>query len=250
MSNLKQLINAARNDLRVTPRLTAWLSKGEELVLSPATAAFVAEQTMTVPRIRSGSFSSSSRGSCTRQQVLDYLGYPVTDDKPVDTRLRAIFSDGHWRHLRWQALLLEIGVLTHAESKWVLPGYRLQGSVDGINATEKWGFELKGANSNSFRQVVKSGPMRNHLMQIHTYMLGTGLTEFSLIYECKDTQDFVEFRVEMSSDVGDSVLQELGELNVAVDLKKLPPVLAECSTTPNPRCKYATVCHGARWTKP
>jgi hypothetical protein len=243
--SLKNLLKAIKEDQRVSPRVQMWLSKGGDLTLTDNTAKLITLQTTTEPRERSGSFSSSSRGNCHRQQALGYLGAETSPR--VDTKLQNIFLDGHWRHLRWQALLLEIGVLTHMEVPWDMPHYRLKGTLDGVNINEGWGFELKGANDNSYKGVVRNGPMHSHLMQIHTYMLGTGLKEFALIYENKNTNEFTEFTIHEDDEIMAEVIDELVLLNDGVSDKELPPMLTECQITPDYQCRYRDVCPSAVW---
>ncbi|CAB5220299.1 hypothetical protein UFOVP238_19 [uncultured Caudovirales phage] len=245
--SLKNLIKAIKSDQRISPAVQTWFSQNQELVLSKHTASLIAEQMVKVPRDRSASFSSSSRGDCHRKQVFGYLGAPTSAS--IDTKLRNIFLDGHWRHHRWQALLLHLGVLTHIESPWEIPELRLKGSLDGVNAEQEWGFELKGINDNGYKNVLHNGPLHKHLLQIHTYMVGTGMDEFALVYENKNTNDFVEFTVHKDDDIMGQVMDELGLLNDSVDTKTLPPMLIQCQETPDYQCAYREHCPkaGARW---
>lgn len=243
--SLKNLIKAIKEDQRVSPRVHLWYSQGKELVLSKEVAMIMAGQMITEPRDRRGSFSSSSRGDCVRKQVFGYLG---TDHLPsIDNKLRSIFLDGHWRHFRWQALLLELGILTHIEVPWELPEFRLKGTLDGVSSQEKWGFELKGINDYGYKDVLRNGPKHNHLLQIHTYMMGTGLEEFALIYENKNTNEFVEFTVLKDDDIMDQVKEEIYLLNDSVETLTLPPMLTECQVSPAAWCQYREHCPKAVW---
>ena len=45
--------------------------------------------------------------------MFQYIGVPVMSRG--DSRLHSIFIDGTWRHIRWQMMLLEAGILTDIE---------------------------------------------------------------------------------------------------------------------------------------
>lgn len=112
---------------------------------------------------------------------------------------------------------------------------------------EEWGVEIKGCNSNVYRDVVKLGPLEHHLLQIGTYMLGTGFRRFSLIYDNKDTSEFKEYVIEWDDVTIDEVEDELGRLNDHIESKTLPEVLDGCKETTRYDCAYRNQCHGAQW---
>ena len=175
-----------QTNLLVTPRLQRWYFDNSHLLPSEEHAELLKKIVLTVPRNRSASFSSSSRGQCLRKQVFGYLG--VSSSGEVDPGLHAIFVDGTWRHLRWQMLLLTAGILTDIEVPFHRKDMRLRGSLDGENADERWGFELKGTSDTQIVTGYKE-PIPYHILQVHTYFVGKPeLERFSLIYEDKKFQ--------------------------------------------------------------
>lgn len=242
-SKLIKSLNAT-NQL-VTPRLEKWLFNNSHLLVSDEHADILKQTVTAVPRNRSASFSSSSRGQCHRKQVFGYLGVPSTSE--VEPGLHAIFIDGTWRHLRWQMLLLTAGILTDIEVPFHRSDLRLRGSLDGQNADEAWGFELKGT-SDSEIVYGKKPPIPYHILQVHTYFLGKPeLERFSLIYEDKRYQTWKEIVVERDPKILGIVRDELVYLNWCIDQRKLPDVLEECRHGEGitfKKCQYRSICLG------
>lgn len=232
-----------KNNLLVTPRLELWLMRNSHLLVSEINAEILKTVVTTKPRDRSNAFSSSTRGSCHRAQMFQYLGVPSAGE--IDPGLHAIFIDGTWRHLRWQMLLLEAGILTDIEVPFYNEEYRLKGSLDGTNEEEGWGFELKGTSNSS----VVSGaapPFPYHELQIHTYFVGRpDLQKFVLLYEDKRYQSWREVIVERDPKIMRAVHDELEYLNACVDDRVLPPVLTECKAGQGQtfrKCSFRDIC--------
>lgn len=195
MSGLRQIVRAAKEseNLVVTPRLTAWLVQHGDEELDAKVAQRVYDLLTTKPRNRVASFSSSSAGNCIRRQVFEYVG-AAGGAVPTPT-LQNIFSDGKWRHLRWQAMLLMAGILTTVEYPLSWPAKRSKGSVDGHGFVpdthpryggREFGFELKGANPYVWQTVDKTGaPPDKTLNQVHRYFLLSGFDLFVVVYENK-----------------------------------------------------------------
>lgn len=221
----------------ITPRLNMFLMKNPNLVLRDDVAERIMELLLAKPRVRSGSFSSSSAGVCLRRQVYDYLGIGGT---PVNApQLQQIFYDGTWRHLRWQAVLLQAGLLTDIEFPLTWPHKRSVGTMDGLgqvpddHPNEMWrgmefGFELKGINTYGFRTAQASGVKEEHLDQIHRYFLSGGFDLFVVIYEDKNTQEWLEWVIEPDPVRMDAQRRELESLNAYVDKKLIPVMLDGC----------------------
>jgi hypothetical protein len=127
--------------LILTPHIERYLAFHDGINMQDANAIrLITKQLKAAPRDRSASFSASSRGSCLRAQMFGYIGMP---DSPASVRLRGIFMDGHWRHLKWQALLLEAGLLNSIEYPLLHKPWRMRGTVDGLY-TPDYGLEIKG----------------------------------------------------------------------------------------------------------
>lgn len=247
MAGYRALVRTAKSKggLLVTPRLEEWLFHHSHLLLDNERAEILKALTTAVPRNRSASFSSSSRGSCFRQQVFSYLGVPQRGE--IDPALHAIFIDGTWRHIRWQMLLLMAGILTDIEVPFHRPEIRLRGSLDGANTPEKWGFELKGTSDSEIVFGYK-GAIEQHILQVHTYFLGRPeLERFVLLYEDKKYQTWKETVITPDPKAMRAVRDEMEYLNWSVDERKLPPVLEECKNGKGlvfTKCPYRDICRG------
>lgn len=188
---------------------------------------------------RSNRFGASSRGTCLRKQVFTYLGMPST--RLIDPETQNLFNDGKWRHIRWQMMGVQSGALTHAEWPAALPKYRLKVSIDGVNADERFIFELKGDRRWS---RVLDGVPDDHALQIHTMFLATGWDTAVYLVEDKASQQWREVIVRKDRAVMARVRNELEELNEHVEQRRLPPVLSACEAHEGPyrTCPFAVPC--------
>jgi hypothetical protein len=164
----------------------------------------------------------------------------LAPDEVNSPQLQNIFYDGTWRHLRWQATLLQAEILSEAEVMLDWPAKRSKGSMDGqgivpsTHLVQAWrdkefGFELKGITTFDYKSIVALGPKPNHLDQVHRYFLSGGLDLFVIIYEDKNSQDWIEFVIEPDIDRVEAQRAELDMLNDYVDTKTIPPMLPDCA---------------------
>lgn len=240
--DLKRLVkDMKRQDQIITPQYTNWLLTEGNAEFSEDIAKIIYELMIEKPRIRSGSFATSSAGECIRAQVFKYLGAP---QGAIDPKLQNIFNDGKWRHMRWQACLLSAGILLRVEEIVEWKKKRSRGTMDGIgivpddHENEAWrgkmfGFELKGVSAFLYPKYVEEGPKESdHLQQVARYMIAEGLDLFSIVYEDKSRNDWHEWVVEADSEMMKPHIQqqkdELKWLNESADRKQLPVVLPEC----------------------
>jgi hypothetical protein len=238
--SLNKIIRAVKNsDLIITPKLQLFLMRNPNLVLDDSVTKTISEQIGSKPRVRSGSFSSSAAGMCERRQVFNYIG--IDSGTVNNPQLQQIFYDGTWRHLRWQATLLQAGILTEIEIPLKWNAKRSRGSMDGLgvvpddHARPDWrglefGFELKGTNSFVYRKAVEVGLKEEHLNQIHRYFLVGGFDLFVVIYENKDNQEWTEWVVTPEPKRLKQQEEELSRLNQAVETETLPVMLQGCQT--------------------
>lgn len=257
MSLNKVLLAKKRTDLAVTPRYEEYLARTPNILLDDKISEFIVKELTTPQRDRRMTNSASSRGSCLRSQVFVWTGLPQA--RKLNSDLHAIFHDGTFRHLRWQALLLDARILTQVEVPCRIDSLHVTGTIDGIigvassGVSEPIGWELKGANDNNYNWVLQHGPMEKHLFQIHTYMLATGIRMWSLIYENKNTQEWKEFMVPFDQTVADIVADELLVVNKYVSDRRLPPVLEPCKMKQGPyrSCAFAHLCLDTKeWPTP
>lgn len=254
MSSLKKLLKSTANagGLLVTPRYEQYLATHPNILVDETVADFIKDELTTPQRNRRLTFSASARGACPREQVFQF-----TSIKPVpklNTDLYAIFHQGTFMHLKWQALLLDAGILDEPEITCRVDEYNMTGTVDGMGTipsaqqtvfgADIFGWELKSINSRGFQWVLDKGPNQHHMLQIHAYMLATGWTVWSLIYENKDTQQWKEFTVHRDEEIVDQVRSELRYLNEHVENKELPPILDECKKKQGAykKCAFAHAC--------
>lgn len=253
--SLKKLLksfNNADSPLLVSPRFEQYLATHPNILVDEKVADFIRSELVTPQRDRRMTFSASSRGACPREQVFQF-----TSVKPVprtNSSLYAIFHQGTFMHLKWQALLLDAGILSDPEVKCEWAEYNMTGTIDGVGevpgsladkySDEFFGWELKSINDRGYSWVINNGPNQNHLLQIHAYMAASGIDLWSLCYENKNNQEWVEFVIRKDDEIVERVREELGSLNGYVERKELPPILDECSKKQGKykSCPFAADC--------
>lgn len=236
--NIAKLVKAIkRQDTIIEARREAWLLQHGDDALPPWVVAIIANILATQPRVRSGSFSGSAAGMCLRRQELAYAG---VIPEPVDAQTQAIFTDGKYRHLRWQAELLTMGALTHIEylvqwkRKWSRGALDGRGEVPMDHAVTRWrglefGFELKGVSTFQFQKYKYDGPERKHLLQVHHYFVLGNFDLFVIIYEDKTTQETKEWVIEPDPVLLAEAQADIDALALSVENKTLDPQLPECA---------------------
>lgn len=239
--NLKDAVKGQTRELILTPRIAKWnVEHFGGAPLSDGVANRMLALMMNDDNSkRSGRFGASSRGDCLRRQYMGYAGehavYPST--------LSGIFADGTWRHLRWQAQGLEAGWFEEVEHKAAIPELYVGVSLDGVNWTEGWGFELKGTSS--LHTIKQSGVPHKHRLQIHTMMLATGLDTFVYLAECKRTQEVYEIVVHRDDETMEEVRDELEALASHAKGDTPPEPLTAClgrSGAEYRNCPYSHTC--------
>tara|TARA_Y100000310_G_scaffold80965_1_gene77596 strand:+ start:426 stop:1301 length:876 start_codon:yes stop_codon:yes gene_type:complete len=226
---LNRLVKNLRDsELIITPKLDKWLLNHDGLELNDEFANLLVEQVTFPAPSRNGRFGASSRGTCPRAQIYTYLGVPGR--QVHDSVQMNLFMDGTWRHLRWQMLLLQAGLLTEIEVPVEYSPLNVQGLMDGEGVDDhgdSFGFELKGTSS--FHMVSSGEMFPQHRRQVHTYWLARpDLKKFIIIYECKQTQQWKEFVIEKDDRIMREVKKELELLNAAIDNRKVPAQNTSC----------------------
>jgi len=241
--SLKKHIQIAKRNTRITPRLFAWLNNNDGVKIeTPEVQEKVLDILKPAVHDRSGVFHPSQLYQCPRAQIFDYYGVD-TGGKEYNPTLQNLFNDGHFRHLRWQIMLLNAGLLTDVEVKVSLPEYRLAGSMDGVNTDEGWMFELKGTSQ--FSSVLHRGAMPAHVKQVHAYLLASGLESALIVYECKSSQQWTEIEVKRDEQTIEEIVGILTILNDSIDSGELPEAYDDCKNQTGPtfaRCPHASIC--------
>jgi hypothetical protein len=240
MSKLNDLLIAAQQDLPITVRHERWLATHSNVRYPSEHVATIADLLVGGDRERLHSFSSSSTGDCHRKQIFSYLGM---QGKGTDASLANIFHTGNFIHLKWQLAGLTEGWLKQIEVPLHSEKYNLKGTMDGI-LWDNSGFEFKSINSNGFKSVMQFGPKKEHIMQVHAYMLLTGIDAFSVVYENKDNGEWRELRVHRDDETIDLVKKHLVQLNYHLEEKLLPSPLEECKLKEGKyiRCPFKDRC--------
>ena len=236
MKAAKKLVVTKQENQLVTPEAVKWLGQNVNLDYPSWVIDKITEQLRSDANSkRDGRFGASSRGDCLRRQVFQYLGFPQRGG--FDYQLHNIFHDGHWRHMRWQAMLLTAGVIDDIEVQYQKDSFSI--SMDGVNTEDGWLFELKGAS------YVPSEVPEKHMLQIHTYFAVSGIETCSYVVEDKRTQDWREWVVTPIDQYVNAVQEEMDDLESAVKDQRIPEALPACRQETGEvykRCPYSHVC--------
>lgn len=248
--NIAKVATGVQEGLVITPALTKYLMNDPGPYYSELVADIIKEQLTGQERIRHGSFSASAISlHCYRAGVFQFLG--ATQDAGPDTLrnvvLSNLFLDGHWRHLRLQAICLEMDVIDTIEYLMVDDQYKLVGTADGISFEHGYGVEFKGAHSRQFQIIRRmKRPIEHHVWQVHAYMLMTGMDTWYVFYEDKDTSDWKEYKITRDEAIIDQIKMYLTSCHTILDTQLLPPMLGECTRGEGPwwGCNYRDICKG------
>lgn len=236
---LKSMIkNTEDESLVLTPMINDWLMHHSNDPIDPKIMDRVMGVMTIPPRIRSRSFSASAAGNCPRRQELAFIG---AAEKPHYPALRNTFLDGHFRHRRWQIMLLSANLLEDIEVPLEWPKYHSKGSADGRGyiwwetADPKWQgkefiWEHKGVGSRMWDTLSKN-PKEDHIKQVHRYMLVSGIHTTIITYEDKGNHEGVgwkEFVIEADPLLLEESRDELESLNDAYLKKNLHPIKPGC----------------------
>lgn len=199
-------------------------------------------------RDRTRNWSASGANTCLRQRQFTFLGMPKAT---LEEKSLNIFANGDYVHLRHQVFGLVAGHISQAEVPVRLDEYNLQGTMDGV-LSNGLGLELKSINTYGFSDVSTWGPKKDHIMQVQSYMLASGIDAFHMVYEDKNTNLCREFLVEADPFMQDAVRRDLDVLNKSLQTQQLEPMLDECKQLKGKYawCPYASICEGATWPTP
>jgi hypothetical protein len=199
-------------------------------------------------RDRSGYWSASSAGRCSREQQFTYLGFT---GKATDVQAQNIFDNGDFLHLRYQVAGIIGGWLTDAEVPVMLAndGVRVKGTMDGVL---EWGevLELKSINARGFAEVVDLGPKRLHRMQATAYMLASGMKRTRFVYENKDRNTNAEFVFDLEYGYEQLEREQWDLLTTLTNLQELAPRQHDCINERGMEwryCQFQKICEQAKF---
>lgn len=230
--------------LPITPRHEKWLAQGDP-VYSPAALEFALGQldgSRGGSRQRARLFRASGAGRCLRERMFARLGAPT--NQMLDTRRQSIYNNGNFLHLRWQMAGLSEGWLAEAETPADRPDLGFGCTLDGVLFDGSI-LEVKSINHRGFQIVQDYGPETKHVRQVHYMFKATGTAAASIVYEDKDTQDYLEVRVTLDPEEMQAVDAELDALNGGLARRSLPPALPDCVAQKGAQwrnCEFRDVC--------
>lgn len=164
---------------------------------------------------------------CPRSSWYRISGYPEPPEKLTFQKL-LVFAEGHNIHGKWQAWLMDAGVLDQVEVPIFNEEHRIMGHADGI-VKDKHGtavLEIKSVGIGTIRfedyglfapysrneinldQLWASikHPFPSHVRQAQLYMYCLGIDEGILLYEWKATQEVREFSIKYQPELVEPIL--------------------------------------------
>lgn len=175
-------------------------------------------------------FSPSSigygHGKCPRYWYLAFDGNMFIET--TDAIGVANMSNGTFAHTRWQALFSETDILEQEELEITMENPPVRGFADVVINWEGESVigEIKTSRQEAFEfRRTSMKPSANHLLQILIYMKATGKQTGFLLYENKNTQEFLVIPVRMTpknAETLENALEWMRETRAAWESKSLP----------------------------
>jgi hypothetical protein len=251
MTSLKGLVQAAHNgsDLIVTAPHYNWMERLEHEKRPNKAALLHAIKALLggYKHERAGRFSPSAIGNpfvpCNRAVLFGYAGAPQL---PPDIEAAEMMDHGSIDHIKWQMEGLTMGYMLEPEV-WVYDDDLLTGgSMDGV-LEDGSVMELKTANTFAYNRVVTRDNEVKYetLIQAGIYMLLSGRTWTSVVYEDRGGGQFHEFRIQMSADIEKEIRRRLRLLKAYMETDELPPMLDMCEQRVGSiykMCGYRKIC--------
>lgn len=253
-ATLENRIMRVRRGEILTPLIDRYLSQQPEIKFSKETMRILTEIMLRPNRDRTNSYSASSLDTCMRRQMLQYLDYPTV--RIPQAVQNSIFFNGNWLHLKWQGILLEMGLVVYQHGKPLLevpveiPELGVKGTIDAIIWLQErqWIWDLKGVNPGTFAKAKRGEVSRGYQWQLQIYGEATGLPSL-LFYENKASQEYHEVAVEPSEDERKAAIARLRGLARYNSTRQLPPILPDFPSDRECReCPFQTDCKDAVFT--
>lgn len=199
---------------------------------------------------------------CPRSSWYTIKGYDKQEESYSFQRL-LIFEEGHNIHGKWQAWLVDAGILEQPEVPIVNEEYRIMGHADGIISDKKGRavLEIKSVGAGTIRmedyELFKGAetpeaawkkvrqPFYSHLRQLNLYMYCLDIHDGIFIYEWKATQDVKEFSVKFQPHLIEDILAGCKSVVRGLDsgIPPMRPTIAESPTSKICKsCPYSKVC--------
>jgi hypothetical protein len=240
VSRFGDAVKMFTRDLPVTQGHNRWLDT--DRTYSKKAIRFVAQQLLWTGKTdRTGRFSPSGISGCQKRLLLQWAG--VSHEK--ENHSSDLMNAGTWSHLKWQAEGLTEGWLEEGEITGADATSSLCGTMDG-RLSDGSGFEFKSTNSIYYGRVkLNDEPFPDHVDQIHAYMRIHNINLFSVVYENRDTADFLELRVKKDAEVEKRIDERVHALTKHTRDRTVPEMLPDCVKETGliyRRCPYRYVC--------
>jgi hypothetical protein len=256
--NLRRIVQShldegVRDPLGLDAKLIEYFMSGKAFVFSKS-ARRLAMEILKSEDIRQTSRSldfwhASSTGDCRRKQIIAkrYPDFVRVDPLTAIQRM----DDGKWGHLKWQLIFHELGLLERCEYLVHYRPWNAGGSPDGElvlryrDPDTKFLLEIKRVSSYRFANILRTQePERPHILQTHTYIQATDLTNIIYFYENKDTNDWRIFWQKRDLDVIKYLRRYFNYLNDYEERGKVPP--PDCTFKRSDKmflyCEYKKLC--------
>lgn len=193
---------------------------------------------------KSTGFSPSEKNTCPRFWWYKFNGveFPVTHD----SRVQRIFDVGHSVHERIVSYFDNMGVLISAEAP--VPQKEGCPPISGfIDAIIEWSgpviIEIKSISHEGFmlRETYKK-PVAEHYKQIQWYMHYTNIERGIVIYECKNTQRLLQFKVKHDVDFCKKLVNQYAKIYNKASGSEIPERPSAYDSDRCQSCKLLTVC--------
>jgi hypothetical protein len=238
---MKKLASAINGEYQDTRAEKVDLSQINDLVL--AIDQYLDSEIKPVFKKSTG-FSPSEKNTCHRFWWYKFHGveFPVTHD----ARVQRIFDVGHAVHSRIVSYFDSMGVLLEVEHP--VPQKDGCPPISGfIDAIIDWDgpvvVEIKSISHEGFMlRNTYSKPSTDHYRQIQWYMHYTDIHRGIVIYECKNTQRMMAFKVKYDEDFCSKLIKQYGKIYKKAIEETIPERPSAYNSDRCQGCRLLTVC--------
>lgn len=254
-------------EVRVLDQLIRHMKRVEEDPLTPLIDEYYVKRGRSKNRLRGfsidmddrprppGRLSPSKICGCERQAAFVFLGMPGRSI--IDPEQEAVFEDGKWRHLKWDAIFLDMQMVLGKKNFAVvsmeefveIPELYIAGSLDAVIRVggEKWVVDFKGINSWGFERVYREHmPHEAHVLQLICYMKARRIPRGMILYDHKDKNLTKIFAVRFTQKQWREVSEWCERIIRKMNNQDLPMMSHECQagTFLFEKCPFSYVCYG------
>lgn len=256
-------------EVRVLDSLIKHMARVEADPLTPLIDRYYMERHRSARRLRkfnvdmldrprpAGRLSPSKICGCERQAAFVFVGMPGRGIK--DPEQEAVFEDGKWRHLKWDAIFLDMQLVLGSKKFAVVsieeyvevPKLFIAGHLDAVIKIngEKWVVDFKGINSWGFERVFREHePHEAHVLQLICYMRARRIPRGMILYDHKDKNLTKIFAVRFTQAQWSEVNEWCERVLRKLVKEDLPPMSLDCQSGNFlfEKCPFSYVCYGRK----